>query len=263
MSPIFCISLVLGLSAQQPASALDPGDPAKRLAIMKGSLARCELWAADSSKERYRLRPEPVLRFTNTMGDSRDGTIFLWLGDGDRPAAAVQVFQTRGGWVQEWTSLSPAPLIAKMSGTPDWKPARGGIELKPVPGAPTPARDASERVRQLHTLARNFTARDFFRGTAWQPLRLMPKPLARYGKPGSEVVDGALFAFVLTTDPEALLMIESRKSKDGLEWRYAFAPMSCYPLEGSCKERLVWRQDYLPTRQWDSTFYQLMFEPKE
>jgi hypothetical protein len=77
------------------------------------------------------------------------------------------------------------------------------------------------------------------------------------------VVDGALFAFVLTTDPEAWLMLETRKKKDGLEWQFAFAPMSGYPLEGSWKEQVVWSQDGLPYNRWDLPFYGLSFEPKE
>ena len=60
-------------------------------------MARSEMRAVDSTNELYRLRPEPVLRFTNTVGDSRDGAIFLWLGEGGRPGAAVQVFQMRDG----------------------------------------------------------------------------------------------------------------------------------------------------------------------
>jgi hypothetical protein len=254
--------LVLGLAGQPPQNRDAASDPAKRLAIMKNSMAASEVRGGESGADSYRLKPEPVLRFTNTVGDSRDGSIFLWLGDADRPKAAVQVFQTRGGWLQEWTSLSTTPLIAKMADPPDWRPTRGGIEFKPVAGAPKPADGANERLRQMHMLTRDFTARDQFRGT-WQPLRLMPKPLARYGKPGSEVVDGALFAYVITTDPEVLLMLEARQSKDGMEWQYAFAPMSTYALEGSWKEQVVWSLDSSYPTSSGSTFFQRSFEPRE
>jgi hypothetical protein len=262
MNPLICLLLIVFPGQASPQEGL-PGTPATRLAIMKGAMAVVEMRAARSAGKSYRLKPEPVLRFTNTVGDSRDGTIFLWLGDADRPEAAVQVFKTRGAWMQEWSSLSPAPLIAKMADTPDWRPLGGGVEFKPVPGASKPAEGANERLRQVHALIAGFGARDFFRGQAWQHLRLMPKPFARYGKPGSDVVDGALFAYVLTTDPEAWLMLEARKGKDGLEWQYAFAPMSCYPLEGAYKERVVWSQDWLPNSRSDLPFYQFAFEPKE
>ena len=262
MSMLLSSILVLGLAGQPPQNRDAPGDPAKHLAIMKNSMAGSEVRGGESGGDLYRLKTEPVLRFTNTVGDSRDGSIFLWLGDADRPEAAVQVFQTRGGWLQEWTSLSTTPLIGKMANPPDWRPSKRGIEFKPVPGAPKPADGANERLRQMHMLTRDFSARDQFRGE-WQPLRLMPKPLARYGKPGSEVVDGALFAYVITTDPEVFLMLEARKSKDGMEWQYAFAPMSVYALEGSWKEQVVWSLDSRYPTSSDSTLLQRTFEPRE
>jgi hypothetical protein len=62
---------------------------------------------------------------------------------------------------------------------------------------------------------------------------LLPTPVARYGKAGAAVLDGALFAFVTGTDPEAFLFIEARAGRDGPEWQYAFAPMTCWELKGS------------------------------
>jgi hypothetical protein len=261
MNLLIC-SLLIVLPGQTPPKDGLPGTPATRLATMKKAMAAVEMRSAGPGGEPYRLKPEPVLRYTNTVGDSRDGAIFLWLGDGDRPEAAVQVFKTRYPWMQEWTSLSLAPLMAKMPDGPAWKPSRGGVELKPVSGAPKPADTASGRLRQMHTLASDFSARDRFRGV-WQPLRMLSNPMARYGKPGSEAVDGALFAFVITTDPEAWLMLEARTTKNGLEWQYAFAPMSGYPLEASWKKQLVWSQAGLPQNRWDLPFYELVFEPKE
>ena len=206
MSLLLCFSLALALPGQDESTG-----HAKRLEIMKKSLASTQVHDADTPGELYHLRLEPILRFTNPVGDTRDGAIFVLLGDGDRPGAAVQVFLKRdGSWVQEWTSLSTKPLTAKMPAGPDWKPPRGGVNFQPVPGAPRPAETAMLRLRQMHALTRDFGAEDDFRFQSWQPLRLLSKPFARYGKPGSDVIDGALFAYVLTTDPEVYLMIEVR-----------------------------------------------------
>jgi hypothetical protein len=255
--------LVLGLPGQ-PAAGERSSDAAKHLAIMKDSLARVQLRDADAPGDLYRLRTEPVLRFTNTVGQTRDGAIFVLLGDGARPGAAVQVFLKRdGSWIQEWTSLSPHLLTGEMDTEPDWKPARGGIEFKPVPGTPRPAVSAEQRLRQMHALTRDFSADDQFQGGSWQPLRLLPKPFARYGRPGSDLTDGALFAYVLTTDPEVFLMIEARPARDGLEWQYAFAPMSKYGLRGLCKGRVVWSVDFRLSRDPTGTFYQRWVEHPE
>jgi hypothetical protein len=258
------LSMAPSLAGQDQPGPSPPETPEARLDIMKKSLARVQLQAIDPGGESHRLRPEPSLRFTNTVGDSRDGAIFLWLGEGDRPGAAVQVFYKRdGSWIQEWTSLATGPLIAKKDGTADWRPSRGGVEFRSVPGAPRPADTAEQRLRQMHDLTRDFTANDFFRGQSWQPLRMLSKPLARYGKPGSEVTDGALFAYVLTTDPEVFLMIEARTGRDGPEWQYAFAPMSVYTLEGSCKKRVVCNLQSWPGGDPVGTFYLRGFQPGE
>jgi hypothetical protein len=256
--------MVLALAGQSRTDGGVPDNPGARLEVMKKSMAQAQLRAADVPEEVYRLRPEPIMRFTNTVGDTRDGAIFLWLGDGDRPGAAVQVFLKRDGvWIQEWTSLSPYPLTAKLVTGPDWSPPRGGVHFEPVPGAPRPAESADQRLRQIHALSREFSADDDFRGQSWQPLRLLPKPFARYGKPGSDVTDGALFAYVLTTDPEVYLMIEARKGSNGPEWQYAFAPMSVYGLRGLCKGRVVWSLDFRPSGDPTGTFHLRDFQPRD
>ena len=45
-----------------------------------------------------------------------------------------------------------------------------------------------------------------------EELRLLPKPLYRYEPKAGPVIDGAVFAFVMGTDPESLLLIEAVKS---------------------------------------------------
>ena len=79
---------------------------------------------------------------------------------------------------------------------------------------------------------------------------MLPTPIARYGEPKAEVVDGAVFAFVIGTDPEAFLFLEARTGEHGPEWRYALAPMTVYALKGTYRGKAVWE---LPDRQpcWD------------
>src|SRR5271169_3655531 len=74
MSLLLSSILVLGLAGQPPQNRDAPGDPAKRLAIMKNSMAGSEVRGGESGGDLYRLKTEPVLRFTNTVGDSRDGS---------------------------------------------------------------------------------------------------------------------------------------------------------------------------------------------
>jgi hypothetical protein len=85
--------------------------------------------------------------------------------------------------------------------------------------------------------------------------------ISRYGKAGGTPEDGALFAFVLGTDPESFLFIEARPGDSGLEWQYAFAPMTCWALKAEHKGRPVWS---LPQRNSDiplRTSYSRVYEP--
>jgi hypothetical protein len=102
MNPLLFLILVLGFPGQPPTAREKSSRLGECLDVMKQSLAHAQLRDAGTQGGSYGLRAEPILRFTNTVGDSRDGAIFLWLGVGDRPGAAVQVFLRRDGdWYQQ------------------------------------------------------------------------------------------------------------------------------------------------------------------
>src|SRR5262245_58897888 len=113
MIACICLCLAVGMLAQSPA--VKPGTPpatedrpaepaaeaAARLTTMRRSLMAFEVHPASDRTTIFRLLPEPILRFTNPVGMSKDGAIFLWQGEADRPEAAVQVFLRRSDelWV--------------------------------------------------------------------------------------------------------------------------------------------------------------------
>jgi hypothetical protein len=242
MNCLLCVPLIWGLIGQPPPTAGDtPDDVKARLEFMKKSMATHDIRALDDRGATFRLQAEPVLRFTNPVGGSRDGALFLWLGAGDRPAVASQIlWNPQQIWAQEFSSLSTSPLIAKSVDGRVWNPSKGGVSFNPVPDSAKSAETAERRLRQMRELAEGFSAEHFYRGKTWNKLRLLTKPFARYGKPGSNVEDGALFCFALGTDPEVLLMLESRPGKDGREWQYAFAPMTGFALNAFWKGTKIW-----------------------
>jgi hypothetical protein len=251
MNPPITLTLVLLLLGQAgPSSVERSDDSAARLEFMKKSLMTFKVQSIDNRKAVYRLQAEPAIRFTNPVSGSKDGAIFFWFGEDDRPAVAVQVYLKREGiWLQEFSLLTTSPLVATSAEGLDWNPSRGGVEFKSVPDAPRPALAAEPRLRQMHALAQEFVAEDFIWPKTWQPLRLLSKPLVRYGKPGTDVIDGAIFSFVLTTDPEVYLMVEARAGKGGPEWQYTFAPMTTRAVKCSRKGQEVWS---LPRRTAES-----------
>jgi hypothetical protein len=276
MSTTIVIGLIAGLLAQSPPQkpaapagasdrAPDPADAAARLAIMQRSLSSFRIQSAEDRGAPFRLQPEPIFRFNNPVGNSKDGAIFLWLGEFDRPEVAVQVFLRRydDQWVQEFTSLAPSRLTGQHEDGAVWSPAVAGVQLKLVPGAPRPAENVDQRLRQMRLLAQDFVAEDHFQRKSWQRLRLLAKPLARYGRPGTNLIDGALFSFVLGTDPEVYLMLEARAAKGGAEWQFALAPMSTYALKAAYKGQEVWSVPLRsnPDRGPDKPFFVRLFDP--
>jgi hypothetical protein len=247
MSLPLWLPMVLALAGQAPAPAAgEPADdPAARLEFMKKSVTIYSVRPAGGGPE-YRLDPEPVFRWNNPVSGSKDGAVFLWT-EGGRPVATVQSFSlAKGGWLHEFSSLSTGLVVADLRGQAVWAPNRPGVEYRPVPGAPKPAESAAQRLRQMQAMAREFTADDSFKGKPWEPLRLLPKPLTRYGAPGSDVLDGALFCFALGTDPEVFLMLEARGGNDGPAWHYGLAPMTAYEVKVSHQGKPVWSLPWRP-----------------
>jgi hypothetical protein len=243
MTTALGLTLILALNGQLRAAPPFSEDAAARLAYMKDSVASYNIRRAEAGSQPFRFRADPIFRMDNPVSGTREGAIFLWTdAETGRPEAAIQVFRTSTGfWMHEWTSLAIGPIVAEVGEDPKWRPSKPGLEFKPLSDAPTPAPTPEARLRQLRALAEGFSASDNFRGNGWSQLRLLPKPWLRYGKAGSAVEDGALFAQVLGTDPEVFLVIESRKNPaGGLRWEYALAPMSSFELKVSLKGNEVW-----------------------
>jgi hypothetical protein len=259
----------LCLLAQAPVDGSKAADAAaERLEFMKESAKSYKFTIGGDRGSELTLKPEPAFRL-GKQGDGvvLEGAIFLWEDEIGRPGAAAQVFlvqvagRSGGQWRHEFTSLSTRPFTATQGGKPRWLPMVPGVIFQSIKGAPKPADPPQQRLRQMRGLAEEFRGEDDFWGRGWNALRLLPKPISRYGKAGGTPEDGALFAFVLGTDPESFLFIEARPGDSGLEWQYAFAPMTCWALKAVHKGRPVWS---LPQRNSDiplRTFYSRVYEP--
>ncbi len=85
-----------------------------------------------------------------------------------------------------------------------------------------------------------------------EELRLLPRPLYRYDLKDSQAAnptlqDGALFGFVMGTDPEVVLLLEA-VSRDGRSvWQYAFARATSGGLEAKLDGKVVWVAEKYPS----------------
>jgi hypothetical protein len=196
---------------------------------------------------KLQLNPQPILRWTNPATGRMNGEIYVWTANG-RPEAVMslyKVWEPAWGFAGELQSLSLTSLVAERDEAIAWKCHQPGISLRDVPDAPAIAETALRRMQQMRAMADSFSAvlmdyRQNPKGER-QALRMLTKPVFRYGRPGGDVTDGAMFAFVVGTDAEVLLLLEAREMKNGKRWQYALGRLNSDELVASFKEQEVWR----------------------
>jgi hypothetical protein len=212
---------------------------------VKAAAARYRIVLGTDPPRPLTLQPEPVLWWTNPLRKTSDGASFVWVADG-RPevAACFYRYKADGGEIEdhEFQSLSTSTLVGTRDGLVVWTPPQAGVTLAPVAGAPAPTESPEGRLRQMRALAREFKASLDLSDNPTE-LRLLTRPLYRYEPKRAELVDGALFAFVLTTDPEVLLLLEARRPRAGAPaaWQFGLARMSMVNLRAEHQGKPIWR----------------------
>jgi hypothetical protein len=261
---LVAILLGNGRPIAQDLPAHDTAAAKKFQAAAKASAAAYELRAESADGRKLKLQEEPLLRWSNPLGGrNAHGDVFLWTDEG-RPAAVLSLYEydTPMKTVQEhheFCSLATTKLIGKGPDGRDWSPTEPGITLAAVPDAPPPAATAARRLSQMRDIGSRIRGAKVTREEMeTRDLRLLPQPLLRYASKHYGVSDGALFALVEATDPEALLVLEARESGGKAEWQFAFARMNSLWLGAKIDEANVWEAEQLPwgevMRRGDKTY---------
>jgi hypothetical protein len=213
----------------------------KRMAFMKSALGRFSVQVGNRS-ERAKAS-DPLLRWSSPISGKSDGILVVFAFDKGRPAAIGKFFpySRPGQWVNQFAVVASDDAMIMRSDDLFWKPAEYICKFADLDDSPTPAEKPAARLSQMRQIAREFSVTDHFGGAeiTEHPLRLMPEPIYRYS--GAEgLLDGALFAFALGTNPECNLLIEAYQDKTGKRYRYAFVPMTVYELQAKHKNEPVW-----------------------
>jgi hypothetical protein len=224
--------LAMVLAGQDQPTPLGAEDRKEQLRFFKEKAAELALYRGTDAKEPQPLTPEPILRYSNPEREigSLDGATFLWL-EGTRPVAAVSfsVRKLNNTAYRECTSFIGTPLVCRAGELPIWSPKTGGLLAQPLSDAPAPADSKVRRLTQMRTLARRFAADCHHSKTdKATELRLLPQPLYRFAEEKEGLVDGALFGFVVSNDPELFLLLEAVRDadRDEAKWRFSLARMS-------------------------------------
>jgi hypothetical protein len=241
---VACIALGQQEVGKPPrTSEMPPTAPPKAIERFKAEAAEYDMRLDSRPKERLALSKEPLLRWDNPARTGEDGALFVWTLDG-RPEVIGTIFTYRYSdqirRKHEYHSLAAGPLTADFRGRRAWGPRAAGIQMETVAGAPVPAPTARERLTQMKSLAREFSASMEDSGGQQFQLRLLPQPLMRYEAAKNGPLDGALFAFSLGTDPEVILVLEAHLGSDRAEWKYALARFNYLDMTAFHKGRKIW-----------------------
>jgi hypothetical protein len=241
------LALLLTTTAAAQESETKPApDPSSVNATKAAEFAaneakRYDIRHASGRGEQFDLIEQPALRWSNPTDGEVYGSVVLWASDGcPEAAASIYQFFDRDQINIELVSLSESPLNAVRNGRLRWSP-EAGVVFSSLPGGPPPAQSAERRQLQMRSLARKFTGALADRGNdeTFSELRLMARPLHSYSN-SDGTRDGAVFALVNTTDPEILLIIESRETAGGREWMYGAARMHFCRVQLKLGDKIVW-----------------------
>lgn len=245
-SSLICLTIAAAQLGQAPLDRpTAAADRQEQLKFLHKKALELSLYRGEAENPQP-LTTEPVLHYSNSERDigSLDGATFLWL-EGNRPLAAVStsVRKVNSAVYRECTSFSGTPFVCRAGDADVWAPKTGGLLSQPLPDAPVPAAGKPQRLTQMRAIARRFTAvcQDS-RTDKSTELRLLPQPLYRYADEPAGILDGALFAFVVSNDPEMFLLLEAASGARAGEsrWQYSLARMSSLKETVRLDEKEVW-----------------------
>lgn len=240
------VVLVARGHAQPPRDATPEVNPGaqqqEKLAFFHQRIAGARVTLAGHPDEPCRLLDAPLIQFENSISHIHDGFLFLWTHRG-RPAALVKSYYNAPNrtWGRTYLSLATEPLTLREGERTLWEPKAAAISWTRLDEVPAPAEKPQQRLAQMRDLARQFQIIDCWGikdPTDWR-LRLLPSPLYRYEVPDDGVIDGALFGYVLTSAPEALVLVEARVTDAGREWWYAVSRCTRFAIRVSRKDRQI------------------------
>lgn len=200
---------------------------------------------AESSHRAVLLHPHPLLTYSNPVRNVQGhGSLFLWT-ESERPvliaaywSAAESAQPGMRRLSREWHSLVSDKLDVRISPEETWTSTKPGIEWQSIDVADEPSKSRALRLTQLRGIMKRARAEI---ETGESELRLMPQPIYRYAE-GAGLLDGAIFAFVMGTDPELLAVLEARTGGKGrVNWFLGFVQFTNAAVRATFDDVEVYR----------------------
>ena len=217
------------LAASSVAAEEDDPEAKKRLEVMRSAVTALEGSSKLLKPKELEAAPEPLLRYSDA---TRVPSVLLdagvWrLGTEGRPKALVTVElyrRAKGTRVLSYEFLSMTPVQFELKHKTEkvaWEGTESGLRLKELPDAPKPAATAPGRLGQMRKLVARFGAKETYNGDTAE-CRLLTQPIDRYQSEKEKIVDGAIFALAIGTNPEIGVVLEC----DAEKWSYGIIRLS-------------------------------------
>ncbi len=219
--------LAFTAAAQEPA--VDSADAAARKKWQASYKAIAESITMRHGQQPLKLIDQPLRFYTNPVrSNDQHGAIFLWTESG-RPAVIASIWSAMNRQnpsvrfvTHEWHSLlTDSDVTAARDDQPLWTSGEKGVAWERLDSAAAPAASRAGRLVQMRSIARGYIVTIKTDGES--DLRLLEQPLFRYPDGTAGALDGAIFDFAMTTDPELLLLLEARETNEKPAWHIAFA----------------------------------------
>ena len=257
LASLFALALLTaqtrGQEANEPSS-VEKQQIEAALKLTREAAGKYKFIVGNDDASPCELKADPVLRWSNPNVGEIHGHVFLWTKN-TRPIAVGSLFKWFSPHTHtshEFHSLSEEALVASYDGREVWNTKSGGATFTMLDKVEAPAETASRRLTQMRQLAKQFRGEETDREGEDYQLRLLPQPVYRYEPVKDTVVDGAMFAFVLGTDPEILLQLEARSNREGkLHWYFAASRMHHCVVRLKFNDREVWS---VPQLEWSEAF---------
>ena len=239
LSAVWTVRPSLAWAAKETAASRE-GEPTSLREMIDQGVNQYEVYASAEATEP--AEPRVAMRWANNARGSEDGITILYIYQG-RPLAAACLYPWAGELVHDFQSMSRDKIVARFEGAIVWQPQESPFKFADIADAPAPAETPAQRLRQMKKLAEEFQSTMVgwkADNTDREELRLLSRPLFRYEPNEGAVVDGAVFAFVMGTDPESLLLIEAVRQDSSPVWKYAFVRRTSGELDGRHRGTVVW-----------------------
>jgi hypothetical protein len=227
--------------------AQEPDDAVARRAaeFLQTVIGQMRVGTGSGDEQALRPRATPIFRYSDPARIYPAAGVWR-LGESGRPPALVSLeFWTRAETDEprlmfEFISFTDQKLDLKADEQTTFRGDGGGATFAKIDDAPKPAASEKQRLLQMRSLARRFTASEKHMGDAID-LRLLPQPLDRYTDKERVVDDAAIFIFAYGTNPELVMLLENA----GGGWRYAVMRMSWAEVVLKLDDREVARFEQL------------------